>query len=134
MLKDLRSCVFNVSLAMVIVATIGMVTVNIGMNTASDGFYLAQSKLRFLYLIFILMFLVFYTTLVVFALTKYSLKRKMCTFTNIKIIVLSIVLLYPLSDEVGKMNERYSAMKTLVEPRSVNCADSESPMYVFSKI
>ena len=63
-----------------------------------------QKSLGFLFSIFVMMYIVFYVALVFAAFMKYSVKKKLCTWTNTKILVVSYVLFYPLSDAVSSLN------------------------------
>ena len=98
MFKNFRKALFNISIILVIVATAGMVVVNYMVDSLSNGWYIQQRNLGFLFSLFVLMYLIFYTLLVVTAFIKFSAKRKICTASNFKIIVLSWILFYPFSD------------------------------------
>lgn len=74
-----------------------MSSCNLGAEKLSNGTYLSQSKLKFLYLIFVFMYLVFFTSVIVLAAIKFQIKRRYFTYTNIKILTLSFILYVPLS-------------------------------------
>lgn len=104
MFKDLRSCVFNVCLGMVIASVTGMCGIYYAIEKVSNGWYLAQNGLKVLFFIFVVLFLVFYVGLFVTAMIKYQIKKKLCTYTNMKIIFLSYIIFVPLSSMVDRIN------------------------------
>mgnify|MGYP000011392273 CR=1 FL=1 len=88
----------------------------------------------FLFSIFVLMYLCFYTILVITAFLKFSVKKKLCTFTNFKIYILSYFLLYPLQNRVNTMQEKRLNMEALLVPNSITCADPTSPLATLNKL
>lgn len=98
MFKSFRRAMFNISIILVIVATAGMFVVNYLVDKLSNGWYISSQNLTFLFSLFVLMYLIFYTLLVISAFLKYTAKRKLCTASNFKILILSYLLFYPLSD------------------------------------
>lgn len=106
MFKDLRSCIFNLCLGMVIASVIGMCSIYYAIEKVSNGWYLAQKSLKFLFFIFVVLYLIFYIGLFVTAMIKYRIKQKLCTYTNMKIIILSYLIFIPLSSMVDRLNQR----------------------------
>ena len=88
----------------------------------------------FLFSIFVLMYLCFYTILVITAFLKFTVKKKLCTFTNFKIYILSYFLLYPLQNRVTSMQDKRLNMESLLIPNSENCADPSSPLSTLNKL
>ena len=74
MFKGFRKALFNISIILVLVATAGMYAINLIVSKLSRGWYLGHQNLGYLFSLFVLMFLIFYTLLVISALTKYSVK------------------------------------------------------------
>jgi hypothetical protein len=116
------------------VAVIGMSTCHIGAERLSDGWYFSQSKLKFLYQLFVFMFIMFYTSLTVLALIKFKIKKRFCTYTNIKIVALSFILFIPLSTQVQRVYNHFKRVEVYLNPEKSQCTDTESPMLVFQKI
>jgi len=100
MLKGLRKTIYNVGLILVIVSTGAMYAINVIVSKLDNGWYLQNQNLGFLFSLFVLLYLIAYTSMVLLAGFKYNHdeKKRLCTETNFKLVVLSMLLFYPLSD------------------------------------
>lgn len=134
MFKGFRKALFNLSLILVIVAAAGMIIVNYLVDSMSNGWYIHNQNLGFLFSIFVLMYLIFYTLLCITAFLKYNVKRKLCTASNFKILILSYLLYYPLGDQVSSLNSKIETMKALMIPSADTCSNPESPLNTFQKV
>jgi hypothetical protein len=80
------------------------------------------------------MYLFFYTALFSTAMIKFSIKRKLCTYTNLKIIMVSVLVVIPLSSMVERIDKKYKAIESIIQPNEQSCLAINSPMTVFSKV
>ena len=62
--------------------------------------------------------------------------RKLCTETNCKLLVVTWLLYYPLSDQLHVLRSRTQQMNLLLEPTLDNCfgPNTKSPLSYFHKI
>ena len=135
MFKDCRKKIFNLSIVLVMVATVGMVATLYINESVSKGWFLADGHIKFLFTLFVLMFLIFYILLVIHAILKQSIKKTVCRATNFKILILSVVLFYPLSWQVDRVNIMKDEMEILLNSESeMQCLNPESPLSILDKI
>ena len=134
MFKDLRQLIYVASIVVVIISVGGMIGMQYLMEKWTNGFFLGQGNIRFLFKIFLALFLVFYCLLVTTALLKYVAKRRLCTKTNWKIVILSVLAIYPLSWKAKDTRETRSYIKSLLEPSEKSCSNKNSPLYFMNLI
>jgi hypothetical protein len=131
MFGGLRKAIFNLSIVLLFVFTSLMVGMHYLMINQSRGWYLGNGHISFLFKFFCFFVIAFYTALAVLALLKFSVKRKLCTVTNLKIFIVSVLLFYPLSWQVNKLRKHKEAMEKLIANKHETCLNPDSPMRFF---
>ena len=68
------------------------------------------------------------------AASKYGRNKELFSFTNAKLILMSVVLWYPLGLQVNILNKKATRMEFLLKNDVSSCNNLDSPMSYFSRL
>jgi hypothetical protein len=103
MFAELRKAILNLSIILTLVFAGIMTGMNYLIINQSRGWYINQKTISVLFKLSCFFLILFYTAMVALVILKYSVKRKLCTVTNVKLLSVSFILFYPLSWQVDKI-------------------------------
>ena len=114
MCGDIRKAIFNIVVILLFAFTGLMIGMHYAMVAQSNNWYFGNANIVFLFKLAAFFVISLYSGLAIMALLKYSVKRRLCSVTNIKIIVISVLLFYPLSWQVNKIRKHKETMEDLL--------------------